>query len=183
MFYVNLKYCNFECNFIGMLANKILHSALVVPSSHNKTEWFDNYLNEDENRQIFYDQWQYWESIKSVNSSAELSPHIIINLITTDPRYNFPTKRKKNSLINTNEEDVQTVFDVCPSSKFGEIWNHEVRKCASKNKTSTSQFLKSRYNLIVPEETVPDEACAIPVMLIQQPGAKDSSDLLGNVIN
>lgn len=165
---------------LGKLANKVLHNALVIPTSKNKTEWFNEYLNEDDNRQIFFDQCQYWNSIKNIDSVAELSPHIVVNLINTDPRYNFPSKRKKLQL-NDTDEDIEEILDICPSLKYGEIWKYEVRKAASKNKITTSQFLKSRDNLVVPEEVVPDEACAIPILLMQQPGVKDSSNLLGKV--
>lgn len=162
----------------GPLSNAVIQRAFKPPTSTNKTKWFDNYLNSDENRQIFSDQCEFWEKLRNMQSPSELSPHIIVNLITTDPRYNFPRKRTKAlpDIKNLNE-----VIDINPSLKYGEIWEHSTRKFVSENKISTSQFLKERASLIVSEDVVPATATAFPIMLIQRPGVKDGLNYLGKI--
>lgn len=161
----------------GPLSHKILQNALKLPTCKNKTNWFDNYLNSDENRQLFFDQCMYWIALKNIMTPSEIDPTIIINLVITDPRYSFPAKRTKLKLFDVNE--FENLPKLCPSLKHGKIWNSDIRDVLSKVKISTSKFLKSRDMLLTPEEIVPDEACAIPIMLIQQPGVKDDFNRLG----
>lgn len=79
-------------------------------------------------------------------------------------------------LANSENDEMQ---DIPQSIKYGSIWSENIRTEVSKNKMSTSELLSQRRNKLVVDNIAPLDASAVPLMLVQQPGNRNSTNNLG----
>lgn len=157
----------------GPLAQSVLVNSLKFPSVKSPSEWFSSYLNDNENRQTFADQIDYWKSIKNISNTSVLPPHIVVSLIVTDPRYNFPKNRTKALPENLTLDNVSCLYEIPTNINASPLWQKEIQNAVQKSKISDTDICEIRQQLLVPGTDLPDSGEPIPIILIQQPGAKN----------
>lgn len=173
---VRIRELKFELNrfqLSGPLSQAILRDSLKIADPNCSSEWFKSYLNNDSNRQSFANQINHWKSLDCITNPAELSPHTIISLIVSDPRFNFPSKRTKvtnttqdTSSYKNNSSDLSDIF-VSP------IWNQSIREQVRESKISNATIAEMRSQLLVPGSELDEPGVPIPLLLIQRPGSTD----------
>lgn len=151
----------------GPLSNAILHEALII-AKITSAKWLETYSKN--NKKAIDDQNQYWSSLKNITSTAQLSPHSILSLIISDPRYTLP-KRRIKVLPQTNNLWFDHVMPT--TSSVGPIWDMDIRKVVKENKPSNADIDNLRSNLLVPGSDLTEKGLPVPVMLIQRPGNRD----------
>ncbi|XP_065160758.1 ribonucleases P/MRP protein subunit POP1-like [Atheta coriaria] len=167
---VQITDLRFELNrfrLTGPLSQAILTSALKpVDACLEINSWLQEYLEDDEQRQLFSEQIEYWNSVKQVQTPAMLSPHITFSLVITDPRYSMPNQRTK-ALNSTGE-----MRNVDPPNGLsnGAIWNQDIRQNVTESKLSNVAINELRSQLLVPGSEMKSQGAQIPLMLIQRPG-------------
>lgn len=173
----NLRELKYELNRLrltGPLSNAILQEAFKLSENKRSDEtWFDEYLKCEENKNTLNEQHQYWQKLKNLTTS-QLSPHIILSLNISDPRYTLPKKRIKVLADSPNYYlDCNTLIPPCN----GPIWYSHIREIIKQKKESNEFVNNLRSNLLVPGTDLPESGPTIPLLLIQRPGNKD--DKLG----
>lgn len=156
----------------GPLAHCVVKKSLHIAAKNNITDWFTEYLKSPNNKVTYNEQHNFWNGLQSVSCQSELSPHMILNLIITDPRYSLPLKRTKAVVEDVDSAEVPNI----PAEiKYGPIWNDDVRSIACSIKLSNTELFLQRSSKLVPDSFVPANASAVPIMLIQQPGNRDNN--------
>lgn len=171
-----LKHSLNRFRLTGPLSHSVVKKSLKFVSDENKSPWLTEYLQLPENKQVFNEQTSFWNALENISTSSQLSPYLIMNLIVNDPRYNLPSKRTKALLATSENEEMQ---DIPHSIKYGSIWSDNIRTEVSKNIMSTSELLSQRRNKLVADNIAPLDASAIPLLLVQQPGNRNSTNNLG----
>nr|XP_023012368.1 ribonucleases P/MRP protein subunit POP1 [Leptinotarsa decemlineata] len=153
----------------GPLSNAVLQNAFKLA---NKTEqnpnWVTAYFQKVSDKGLASPH-TYWENLKSATSPAEISPHLVLPLIISDPRLNFPKKRMKAlppfDLSQTSAVITEHVYN-------SPLWEESVRKIVQETKKSSGDLAKLRENLLVPGSDLEDWDTYLPVILVQRPGKK-----------
>ncbi|XP_057664631.1 ribonucleases P/MRP protein subunit POP1 [Diorhabda carinulata] len=156
----------------GPLSNAVLRNTFkVVKYEPWQPEWVKKYFEETWS-EPFCSSHEYWEQLKSAASPNEVSPHLILPLIISDPRYNFPPKRTKSLPIDSNPNGT----DIALSKNFSDspLWCQNVRKELTKTKISTAILNKLRETLLVPGTDLLEPPASFPIILVQRPGAKNA---------
>lgn len=168
----------FELNrfrLTGPLSQAILRETFKMANPNINSEWFKSYLNNSSNRQSFSNQIDYWKSLNGVTNPSELSPHMILSLIVSDPRFNLPSKRTK--AINNDEMYKQVLCSTEPDLSLSPLWNESIRQAVKVSKISNSAIAEMRSQLLVPGSELEEPGAPVPIVLIQRPG--NSEDCLG----
>lgn len=156
----------------GPLSNAVLQNTLqIVKDESSHPEWVKKYF-EESRLEPFCSSHEYWEHLKSAASPTEVSPHLILPLIISDPRYNFPKKRTK-SLPNDTSSDGT---DIALNKNFSDspLWNPDVRKELVETKIPTAVLNELREKLLVPGTDLLEPPAIFPIMVIQRPGVKNA---------
>ncbi|RZC41270.1 ribonucleases P/MRP protein subunit POP1, partial [Asbolus verrucosus] len=163
----------------GPLANSVLHDTFVYnvcENVHTQQSWFKEYIeSNNDNRLTVNNQYTYWKNISNITSVSEISPHIIISLIVTDPRLNFPKKRTK--CVPTSERF--TECEVPNNISRSPLWEKTIRNKVCESKIETSKIIELQSKLLVPGSDVKANNVFVPVLLIQRPGNKKENIGLG----
>lgn len=170
---VEVKELRYELNrfrLTGPLSHSILQASLKIANSNAAPEWFKSYLQNDENRQCFANQANYWQSLTNLSSAAELSPRRIISLIVEDPRFYFPKKRTKVLPVH-GQVDFKVVCDVSSDLSVSPIWSHGIRKALKTTKESNAAIAEQRSQSLVPGSETGLAGVPVPILLIQRPGS------------
>ncbi|KAG5887847.1 hypothetical protein JTB14_005613 [Gonioctena quinquepunctata] len=162
----SLKWDLSRLRLTGPLSNAVLQSTFkLVDNETSKTDWVNQYF-QNISAKLLFSPNQYWENLKSTTSPVEMSPHLILPLIITDPR-DFPKKRMKAlpSLNATSTNLTENAYD-------SPLWNDSVRKVVRESKKSNAEMAKLRENLLVPGSDMGEFDACIPIILVQRPGKK-----------
>lgn len=149
----------------GPLAHSVVKNSLKLGTENNTSPWFQEYLTK--NKSNFEQQNSFWNTLQNIKCASEIPPHLIYNLVISDPRYNFPPKRTKAVIEDTELEFIDTIPE---DLKFGTIWEHHFRTESSRNILSTTEIILRQRSKLVPETSAPEDCAVVPVMLVQQPG-------------
>lgn len=169
---VEIKELKYELNrfrLTGPLSHSILQSSLKIAHCNVNPEWFKEYLQNDENRQCFANQENYWKSLKHLSSAAELPAHRIVSLVVEDPRLNFPKKRTK-AVPEGGLVDAEVLFDVSDDICASPIWSHQIRDAVKMTKASNAVIAEQRNQSLVLGRDTQLSGVPIPILLIQRPG-------------
>lgn len=153
----------------GPLSQAILRDSLKIASHNVKSEWFMSYLNNNSNRQSFANQINYWQSLNGVTNPAELSPHIVVSLIVSDPRFNLPNKRTKA----VNNDTATCKRDICsnePDLSVTPLWDITIRQKIKESRISNAAIAELRSRLLVPGTELEEPGAPVPLLLIHRPG-------------
>lgn len=170
---ITITELKFELNrfrLTGPLSQAVLRETLKVAEIDNSTSpWFQSYLTNVINKKSFLNQIEYWKSLDDVKNPAELSPHLIVSLIVSDPRFNLPNKRTK--AVNTTEtyknhhhHSYETDISTSP------LWNQTIRQSVKESKISNATISEMRSQLLVPGTELEEAGASLPIILIQRPG-------------
>ncbi|XP_053687463.1 ribonucleases P/MRP protein subunit POP1 [Sabethes cyaneus] len=162
----------------GPLSHVTLSNALKVCQISDSTKsstWFSDWVQCSNNKEIISKHFAYWDKVKNITSSGELSPGTVIGLIVEDPRLNRPNKRTKalpsTSVASQFSHPYCTVQTACSP-----LWDMEIRDKIAEEMQTMHELnqLRERHCL------VPGERCAfeeniqpIPILLLQNPGSQD----------
>lgn len=175
---VSLYDLRFDLNrfrLTGPLSHAILQKCLLPADLSKKSDdWMKDYLD-DSHCNIFSKQAEYWRSIKSISAPSELSPHIIIGLIASDPRYNLPKKRTKALIENTEIPSSKTLESIPNKLSFSPIWEKMIRSFVKEKKISNFDICEARRQLLVPGTDMGFTAMPVPYLIIQRPGNRDKN--------
>lgn len=152
----------------GPLSHAILQKCLIPANVCTSQKWFKFYEYNEEFQNIHISQSEYWKSLEHISSPGEISPHIIISLVATDPRYNMPKKRTRALANNSRMPSVGTIPE---GISISPIWNSSIRKFLRENKVSNYEFCESRRNLLVPGTNQEISPMLVPYLLMQNPGS------------
>ncbi|XP_017773792.1 PREDICTED: ribonucleases P/MRP protein subunit POP1 [Nicrophorus vespilloides] len=152
----------------GPLSQAILEKSLQpINSANHSSEWFKEYLEDAECRQLFAEQVRFWQNVKDLNSPSLLSPRIITSLVVRDPRYLYPNKRTKAI---TKFSKTNLNIDLPANLNVGPIWDSEIRAEVKSSKISNAEITELQSLLLVPGSEIERPPAPIPVMLIQKQG-------------
>lgn len=157
----------------GPLSHAVLQDSLKIADPNNPSEWFKQYLSDDNNRQNFANQIEYWKSITGATDPAELSPHLILSLIVTDPRFNLPSKRMK--AVNNTKPFNGDVFSSQTDIAASPLWDESVRQKVKQSKLSNATIAEMRSQLLVPGTELEGLEVPVPIIIIQRPGSANKN--------
>lgn len=178
---VELFDLTFEINrfrLTGPLSHAILQKSLQIVDSNKESEWFKSYLDDENNRQSYANQKNYWKVLGSVPNVTQLPPRVIVSLVVVDPRFNFPQKRTK-AITENGKIEMTAVCDIPEDSAITPLWNKNLRGIVKDTKVSNAVVVEQRSQLLVPGSHDNKHGVPVPVILIQRPGSKE---ILGNII-
>lgn len=154
----------------GPLSTAILQDSLKIIEPTVESDWFQKYLEDDRNRQSYVNQRDLWTVLKSLQSPASLSPHLVISLVVVDPRFYIPKKRTKAVL--DDQCGKQQFYDIADDISITPLWNENVRNTVTSNKMSNAEIATQRSQLLVPGTDMESGHVPVPIILIQRPGTK-----------
>lgn len=157
----------------GPLSNAVLSRALKCKQNPE----IDSHDFSPEAHEI---QMKYWNEISEICSPAELPSNIILSLTVEDPRINRPQKRTK--ALPEALPLKSAALKIPPQINISAIWDQELRKNLPEGMMNTGKYYERRKK----EALAPGERCsfeeklqALPLLLIQRPGLRESSKPLG----
>lgn len=168
---IKLAELKFELNrfrLTGPLSQAVLRDSLRIADANNPSEWFKIYLNNSNNRQSFANQINHWNNINGVANPSELSPHVVLSLIVTDPRFHLPNKRTK--ALSNAEEYKGHLYSHEPDISVTPLWDRTIRQDVKESKISNAAFAELRSQLLVPGSELEGTGVPVPLLLIQRPG-------------
>lgn len=155
----------------GPLSNSVLQDALVLIDAFNiklvPESPLKIYIETPEKRAVIINQNNFWKKISSISSLHQVTPHLILPLITRDPRLNLPKKRIKSELKFEHLE-----IDYIPEIAENPLWDETIRKYSNQNKPSDSKIVDLQSSLLIPGSDLKGTIAHIPIILIQRPGNK-----------
>lgn len=179
---IQLKELRYELNrfrLTGPLSHSVLQSSLKITRSDIESEWFNAYLQNDENRQCFANQERYWKSINGLSNASQLPPHKIIALVVEDPRLTFPKKRTK-AVSENSSVNIDALIDNSKDISVSPIWSHNVRETVKASKVSNAVIAEQRSQSLVPGSDIEVPGVPVPILLIQRPG--NACGYIGKII-
>ncbi|KZC07365.1 Ribonucleases P/MRP protein subunit POP1, partial [Dufourea novaeangliae] len=135
--------------------------------------WHKDYYSNQENIESLKIQNQLWEVLKTLQSSSQLPPNIVVGFTVLDPRFYLPEKRTKPQI------DISRTIELMPmpptNANSSPIWDDEIRQKVTKACVTTSVINKLRSKCLVPginndKYFNEDIMAKIPILLIQKPG-------------
>ncbi|KAH9630434.1 hypothetical protein HF086_016972 [Spodoptera exigua] len=120
---------------------------------------------------------EYWESISTAKSPAQLPSHMVVGLVVIDPRLRRPRHRTKAKQNTDTEINTDTLLKIPPFLSNSPLWDMRIHESIKKELMTNGQFVKHlTKNNLVPgavDEDDPALQC-IPVVLVQRPGSQNS---------
>lgn len=166
----------------GPLSQAVLAKAFKCKSiDANATNTaFGCFLSSDEGSAAHQSQSNYWSSVASITSPAELFPNMVLALNIEDPRINRPVKRTKAlpEVPTICTQSVNPAALVIPQhSSVSALWSLELRTDVTTQKMTTREFCQLRNKHCL----VPGERCGfeerlqpVPLILVQRPGSQNA---------
>ncbi|XP_063931063.1 ribonucleases P/MRP protein subunit POP1 isoform X2 [Zophobas morio] len=162
----------------GPLSNSVLHDALQtinIDQTALSESYLRDYIKLFKNKDVVKEQSEYWNQIKNVTSTADLSPHSVCSVVVNDPRFYLPKKRVK-SVPDIHNYGTIALPDTAAHSP---LWYKDFRKQANNIGMRDSEIAELRSKLLVPGSNLTENTVLVPVILIQQPGNKRENIGLG----
>ncbi|XP_034371821.1 ribonucleases P/MRP protein subunit POP1 [Arvicanthis niloticus] len=179
---------------IGPLSHCILTSALRAAPVHTGEEdaeetphhWWTDTCRSSDGLSLHQRQEAVFQLLGGISSPAELPPGTILGLTVRDPRVNLPPQRARAlpdpERYQENEKVRQLLLEGVPvECAHSFIWNQEICRSVTENKTLDQDLNRMRSELLVPGSQLDLGAreSKIPILLIQQPGKVTGEDRLG----
>ncbi|XP_076281609.1 POP1 ribonuclease P/MRP subunit [Lasioglossum baleicum] len=164
---VNEKFCS--ASTIEVEENRMEYEE---HSQDNKL-WHKEYYSSEEHLETLKLQKQLWELLRTLKSSSQLPPNIVLGFTVLDPRFYLPEKRRKPL---SNVSKMTELMPVPPTNANSTpIWDEEVRRKVTKTCVTIGTINKLRSKCLVPgvsnDKHFNEEIMAkIPILLIQKPG-------------
>ncbi|XP_077289093.1 POP1 ribonuclease P/MRP subunit [Arctopsyche grandis] len=146
--------------------------------SQSDTNWFKEKLCDDKIREYHSIQTNFWQKMKNLRSPAEMQSKIVLGLNVDDPRVNFPRKRTKALPNYGDAPSLLDLINIPAGLNFSLLWSEEIRKTVFDKKITNLEMNNMRENSnLVPGEMndALRNVSGIPVLLVQQPGSKNSN--------
>ncbi|XP_028622098.1 ribonucleases P/MRP protein subunit POP1 [Grammomys surdaster] len=179
---------------IGPLSHCILTSALRAAPVHTGEEdaeetphhWWTDTCRSSDDISLHQRQEALFQLLGGISSPAELPAGTILGLTVRDPRVNLPPQRSRAlpdpERYQENEQVQQLRLQGVPvECAHSFIWNQDVCRSVTENKTLDQDLNRMRSELLVPGSQLDLGAreSKIPILLIQQPGKVTGEDRLG----
>ncbi|XP_025830511.1 ribonucleases P/MRP protein subunit POP1 isoform X2 [Agrilus planipennis] len=132
------------------------------------SKWFKQLLDNFKSKKILNEQETYWKTLEGATSPDQVSPHVILSLIATDPRYSYPKKREKALPIGESNSNIK--YEIPENVNKSWLWNKDIRNQVFNSKLPTKIINDLRSDLLVPGSDLHHCGAPIPVLLVQQPG-------------
>lgn len=166
----------------GPLSQAVLTKAFKCKSIENiaTNSAFDGFLSSDEGSAAHQSQSNYWSSVASITSPAELFPNMVLALNIEDPRINRPVKRTKAFPESPNictQYVNPAALKIPQLSSVSALWSPNLRSEVTEKKMSTREFcqLRNKHCLVPGERCEFEEKLQpVPVILVQRPGSQNA---------
>lgn len=185
---ITTKYSDIQIRVLPGLYNRF---RLTGPKSHQvlvetlkcvkemekfKTNNWLQHVNKDKTELFLEQKYDYWESIRSVNSPSQLPPGVVVGLVVRDPRLSRPKKRTKAQNLSPSA-DTEALLNIPSFLSYSPIWDAAVCEIIKENKITNPQYVEHiTKSQLVPGEVYEDDPFlqTIPIVLIQRPGSQNS---------
>ncbi|XP_041987629.1 ribonucleases P/MRP protein subunit POP1 [Aricia agestis] len=168
----------------GPKSHAVLTNALKCVSdikNIESKEWVAHIINKKHDLAL-EDKFNFWLSLKSLSSPAQLPPRIIIGLTVKDPRLSRPAKRTKAQLEKIEAINIETLTSIPSFLSSSPLWDEKVREHIKNKKVTNAEYIDHvTKTQIVPGEVNEDDLKLqpIPIVLIQRPGSQECSKKIG----
>ncbi|XP_076662213.1 POP1 ribonuclease P/MRP subunit isoform X2 [Halictus rubicundus] len=141
--------------------------------SQDNQLWHKKYYSSEENLETLKLQKQLWELLKTLKSSSQLPPNIVLGFTVLDPRFYLPEKRTKP---RSNVTKMMELMPVPPTNANSTpLWDEEIRRKVTNTCVTIGTINKLRSKCLVPgvsndKHFNEDIMAKIPILLIQKPG-------------
>ncbi|KAJ8713547.1 hypothetical protein PYW07_013917 [Mythimna separata] len=119
---------------------------------------------------------QYWQTISTASSPAQLPANMVVGLVVKDPRLSRPQQRTKAKQDTNTEIDTDSLLRIPHFISNSPLWNVKIHESIKKESMTNGQFIQHvTKNQLVPGEVDEDDPAlqCVPVVLVQRPGSQN----------
>lgn len=123
------------------------------------------------------DKDEYWQSISTASTPAQLPSNMIVGLVVKDPRLSRPSRRTKAKQDSNTEISIESLLTAPPYLSSSPLWDVKIHESIKKESMTNGQFVKHvTKNQLVPGEIDEHDPAlqSVPIVLIQRSGSQNS---------
>ncbi|PZC73724.1 hypothetical protein B5X24_HaOG208948 [Helicoverpa armigera] len=123
------------------------------------------------------DKDEYWQSISTASTPAQLPSNMIVGLVVKDPRLSRPSRRTKAKQESNTDTSIESLLTVPPYLSSSPLWDVKIHESIKKESMTNGQFVKHvTKNQLVPGEIDEHDPAlqSVPIVLIQRSGSQNS---------